>query len=109
MATALLERLFAELLVERDAVDAEERGGAGAVAARRLERGLDRELFEGVEPHRQPHERGIGRFGRRGAAGDVLRQIGGLDDGAVAEDERVLDRVAELADVAGPRVLLDGG
>src|SRR5215813_13246983 len=35
---------------------------------------------------------------------DVRRQIGRLDDVAAREDGRALDRVLELAHVAGPRV-----
>ncbi len=65
-----------------------------------------------TQPDRSPspvHELGAGvALGGR-LVGAQRREVGGRDAGARVHDDDALDRVAKLADVAGPRVALEGG
>ena len=103
-------RVFAELLVERDPIDAEERRGLRSVSSGRAQCRFDRALLQPFERCRELND--IRRSGSRRGAGTGRRpggccthglgKIARCDVGVVTEDERVLDRVAELADVAWP-------
>ena len=93
-----------QLVVERRAVDAEHRRGGALVAARTLERLHDRQsldLLEGLPDRHRPVARQRHRVTHR------VWQVVEADVGAGAQDDRALDHVFELADVAGPRMPLE--
>ncbi len=103
--TAVLQSC--ELFIERHAADPEERGGARSIAPRHPQRDVHRSRLERGEICRQPdHERvvllGDGRDARR--ATHRGEKIFESDLGAVAEDQRRFDDVAQLAQVARPTV-----
>src|SRR6266511_136336 len=100
--------MLAHPVVERRAVDAERARGMRDVALRGVDRRDDRGALLLVQAlgERATAVAGRGRRGRGGrggrAAGEL--EIGGAELGATGQDERALDHVLELADVAGPGV-----
>jgi len=85
--------------VERRAVDAERARRLGALAARAVERGADARRGGAVEHVLQ---RAVGGGRRAGAL--LEQQVLGRDRVAPHEHDRALDRVLQLAHVAGPAV-----
>src|SRR5947209_1824451 len=89
------------LAVERARVDPEDLGGG--VEARRTRQDpadvLDFERFEGDRPARLDR---AGARGRPPRQGDPFGEVRQADGGAGGEDRGALDRVAQLAEVAGP-------
>src|SRR5213078_3889198 len=99
-ASLALDAVLAQLLPQGGAVDAEQRGGLGPLALAQLEDAQDVGALEVVERRDVVGGEGLERGWRgggaaRGDVGDVEHVAGGEDDGA-------LDRVLELAHVAGP-------
>src|SRR5438874_7152970 len=94
-----------ELVVERLQADAENLGGARLVVARVLERQQDQPALRFIH----------GRAGREGDRRQRFlplrhqqgRQVRRRDEIGVRENRRTLHDVAQLADVAGPRILLE--
>src|SRR6185369_2106036 len=93
--------------VQMVGVEPEALGGAGDGAATRRDRLQDQLALAAV--HR------LVKAGRRGGGNartgfeQRLRQVVGLDDVVLAEDDRALDRVRQLPDVAGPFVAQEQG
>src|SRR5262245_31409335 len=93
----------AELVVQRLEADAQRPRGLRLVVARRGQRLQDQRALGGVEGRAHVEHDGVGAGrDRRDRAGQ--RQVRGRDQPAVAHDGRALEAVAQLADVAGPRV-----
>jgi cholest-4-en-3-one 26-monooxygenase len=84
--------------------DAEELGGLGLVASRPIERFHDAAALGGVHLALQPIDVVLpGRRHGAPAVGDPLREML-VEEDPVAEHDRAIDGVPQLADVAGPAV-----
>ena len=94
----LADVILPEAVVEGADRDPEEPGGPLAVPFRLLERGEDGSPL--AVPQRQ---RWLGRRWGRGLSAEV-REVLGPDLGTGGDDQRPLQHVAQLADVAGPVV-----
>src|SRR5919197_255323 len=93
--------MLLEQIVERGPADSELTGGATDVAFRPKERVHDHLPLHTIPrlAQGQPLARGGGRD----------PEVAGLDEAAPGHDDRALHGVLELADVARPRVVGDGG
>ena len=91
--------------MEGRAVEAEALGGAGDVAPAVGEDARDDAALEGVAgvgERLAREEVGLALASGAGNAQDVAREVFRPDDGPVGEEERPLDDVLQLADVARP-------
>src|SRR5688572_6128490 len=96
---------FIQFVVQRLQADAQDLGGARLVVARVLEGHEDQPVFRLLD--RDARGQGDARLVRVGGFGDQRRQVLELDELTRAEDDRALDDVAQLADVARPAVLIE--
>src|SRR5215204_1081343 len=94
-----------ELVVQRLERDAEDLGGARLVVARVIERQQDQPPLGLIDGRSRREGHGRKRF--LAARHEQGRQVTHLDEVTLGQDGRAFDDVAELADVAGPRVLLE--
>src|SRR5581483_4304360 len=85
-----------DLTVERRAAQAQELGGVGNAAAGALQSFVDQLALPEVDAERFKLV--------AGTAGVAEAKIIGQDDVALTHDDGTVDHVAELADIAGPRV-----
>src|SRR6266849_5416628 len=94
-----------ELVVQRLQADAEHVGGAGLVVAVGREGLEDQGLLGVLQARADPEGDAIGPVRRLGhPQGGLRRDVLGQDRVALADDDGPLERVAQLADVAVPRL-----
>src|SRR5579863_2000822 len=97
--------VFFEFVVKRFEADAEQLGGARLVLACRGER-LQNQLALRIF-HRRAHRKADAAQSARGQRGSVTkigREVRSSDHAAIGRNRRPLEDVAQLADVAGPRI-----
>lgn len=101
-------RIGLEFSLEGLAIDPQDRGGLALVALHRGYDTADVLMFEFVELGAARDD--LVELERTLiTAGNSRGKIGGHNQVVTAEDQRVLDRVVQLADVAGPRISEQAG
>src|ERR1051325_3201403 len=104
---SLFEPVLPQLLPQRRAVDAEHLGGLGLLVLAQLEHLEDVRTLELVEGG---HVIACERLEHRARAGRARPgDVGDVEHVARSEDDGTLDRVLELAHVAGPRLRREVG
>src|SRR5262249_16469463 len=96
----VLDAELDELALQGRPADSEDVGGVRAIAVRRLEHAQDVIALDVLEPLRSTSWH---------RAAQRRRQVLEIDRAAAGEDHRALERVAQLAHVARPVVLLERG
>src|SRR5262245_27298119 len=94
-----MDSILLELAVQRFAIDAQQTCSGCPVASGRPQRARDMIAFDFGE------RQGTFRLEVRGPDPHHGGKVADADRAAAAEDQRALDGVLELADVAGPAVL----
>src|SRR5579864_8755292 len=99
--------IFLQFVVKRFQADAQNLGGLGLIIVGGFERLQDQQAFR--LSHRGSHSDADGicivnRNTHRGMA-KTWRQMFSFDDRAFTDDDRALQRIPQLAHVAGPRVI----
>src|SRR5258706_4194942 len=101
----LREPVFLDPRVELGSREAEQLGGARLVVPCLRERLDDERPLDRVDVHAAGGQRGVRLAGCRRLARRADGQVLAADVAAVGEDDCALDRVAQLAHVAGPRIV----